>query len=140
MMVVPLPTAMLDLLIAVNIAFALLVLPVSMFVQRPLDFAIFPSLLLVATLSRLALNISATRLVLLDGYAGKVIDAFGHFVIGGSLVVGIIVFAILLVIPFVVVTQCARRGAGVGARLTLHALPRQQKAIDAHPHPRLLAH
>jgi flagellar biosynthesis protein FlhA len=131
MMVVPLPTALLDILIAVNITFALLVLLVSMFVRRPLDFAVFPSLLLVATLFRLALNISATRLVLLDGYAGKVIDAFGHFVIGGSLVVGLVIFLILVVIQFVVITNGAGRVAEVGARFTLDAMPGKQMAIDA---------
>src|SRR5689334_13244435 len=131
MMVVPLPTALLDILIAANITGALLVLLVSMFVSRPLDFAIFPSLLLVATLFRLALNISATRLVLLDGYAGKVIEAFGHFVIGGSLIVGLVIFLILVVIQFVVITNGAGRVAEVGARFTLDAMPGKQMAIDA---------
>ena len=131
MMVVPLPTALLDILIAANITGALLVLLVSMFVRRPLDFAIFPSLLLVATLFRLALNISATRLVLLDGYAGKVIEAFGHFVIGGSLIVGLVIFLILIVIQFVVITNGAGRVAEVGARFTLDAMPGKQMAIDA---------
>ncbi len=131
MMVVPLPPALLDILIAMNITGALLVLLMSMFVQRPLDFAIFPSLLLVATLFRLALNISATRLVLLDGYAGKVIEAFGHFVIGGSLVVGLVVFMILIIVQFVVITSGAGRVAEVGARFTLDAMPGKQMAIDA---------
>src|SRR3712207_1657643 len=96
MLVVPLPAMVLDLLIAANISIALLVLLTAMFIHRPLDFAAFPSVLLVLTLFRLALNVSATRLVLVDGYAGKVIDTFGHFVVGGSLVVGIIVFSILV--------------------------------------------
>ena len=131
MLVVPLPPLVLDMLIAFNISAALLVLLTAMFVHRPLDFSSFPALILVATLFRLALNVSATRLVLLDGYAGKVIDTFGHFVIGGSLVVGIIVFAILIVINFVVVTNGAGRVAEVGARFTLDAMPGKQMAIDA---------
>ncbi|MBA2955762.1 flagellar biosynthesis protein FlhA [Nocardioides sp. MAH-18] len=131
MLVVPLPAAVLDLLIALNITIALLVLMVSMFVHRPLDFSAFPALLLVLTLFRLALNVSATRLVLLDGFAGKVIDTFGHFVVGGSLIVGLIVFAILLVIQFVVITNGAGRVAEVGARFTLDAMPGKQMAIDA---------
>lgn len=131
MMVVPLPTVLLDLLIALNITAALLILLVSMYVRRPLDFSVFPSLLLVATLFRLALNISATRLVLLDGFAGKVIDAFGHFVVGGSLVVGLVIFLILIVIQFLVITKGAERVAEVGARFTLDAMPGKQMAIDA---------
>ncbi len=131
MLVVPLPAVLLDVLIAANITMALLVLLTSMVVHRPLDFSSFPALILVATLFRLALNVSASRLVLLDGYAGKVIDTFGHFVIGGSLVVGIIVFSILVVIQFVVVTNGAGRVAEVGARFTLDAMPGKQMAIDA---------
>ncbi|HET6697797.1 MAG TPA: flagellar biosynthesis protein FlhA, partial [Nocardioidaceae bacterium] len=131
MLVVPLPAMVLDMLIAANITGALLILLTAMFVHRPLDFSAFPALILVATLFRLALNVSATRLVLLDGYAGKVIDTFGHFVIGGSLIVGIIVFAILVVIQFVVVTNGAGRVAEVGARFTLDAMPGKQMAIDA---------
>ncbi len=131
MLVVPLPPVLLDMLIAFNISGALLILLTAMFVHKPLDFSSFPALILVATLFRLALNVSATRLVLLDGYAGKVIDTFGHFVIGGSLIVGIIVFAILVVIQFVVVTNGAGRVAEVGARFTLDAMPGKQMAIDA---------
>jgi flagellar biosynthesis protein FlhA len=131
MMVVPVPTALLDFLIAINITGALLIVLVSMYVQRPLDFSSFPSLLLVATLFRLALNISATRRVLSTGYAGKVINAFGHFVIGGSLIIGLVIFAILLVIQFVVITNGAGRVAEVGARFTLDAMPGKQMAIDA---------
>lgn len=131
MLVVPLPAVVLDMLIALNITGALLILLVAMFVHKPLDFAAFPAVVLVMTLFRLALNVSATRLVLLDGYAGKVIDTFGHFVVGGSLVVGLIVFAILLVIQFVVITKGAERVAEVGARFTLDAMPGKQMAIDA---------
>ena len=131
MMVVPLPTLVLDLFLAANITTALLIVLVSMYVRKPLDFSVFPALLLVATLFRLALNISATRLVLLNGFAGKVIDAFGHFVVGGSLVVGLVIFLILIVIQFVVITKGAERVAEVGARFTLDAMPGKQMAIDA---------
>ena len=131
MMVVPVPAGVLDFLIALNITGALLIVLVSMYVERPLDFSSFPSLLLVATLFRLALNISATRAVLGDGYAGEVINAFGHFVIGGSLVIGLVIFAILLVVQFVVITNGAGRVAEVGARFTLDAMPGKQMAIDA---------
>jgi flagellar biosynthesis protein FlhA len=131
MMVVPLPTFLLDLFIAMNITVALLVLLVSMFVQRPLDFSVFPALLLVMTLFRLALNISATRLVLRDGDAGKVIHAFGDFVVGGSLVIGLVIFLILIIVQMIVVTKGAERVAEVGARFTLDAMPGKQMAIDA---------
>ena len=131
MLVIPLPAFVLDLLIATNITGALLILLTAMYVVRPLDFASFPAILLVMTLFRLALNVSATRLVLVDGYAGKVIDTFGHFVVGGSLIVGLIIFAILLVIQFVVITNGAGRVAEVGARFTLDAMPGKQMAIDA---------
>ncbi|MEO7125125.1 MAG: flagellar biosynthesis protein FlhA [Nakamurella sp.] len=131
MLVVPMPAEVLDFLIAFNIAFAVLVVLVAMYVHRALDFSSFPSLLLVATLLRLALNISATRLVLTNAYAGDVIGAFGHFVIGGSLVIGLVIFAILLVVQFVVITSGAARVAEVGARFTLDAMPGKQMAIDA---------
>src|SRR6266516_2769237 len=131
MMVVPMPAMLLDLLIATNITAALLIVLVAMQVHRPLDFSVFPALLLVATLFRLALNISATRLVLLNGFAGNVIDAFGHFVVGGSLIVGLVIFVILIIIQFVVITKGAERVAEVGARFTLDAMPGKQMAIDA---------
>ncbi|MEX5721426.1 flagellar biosynthesis protein FlhA [Geodermatophilus maliterrae] len=131
MLVVPLPAAVLDMLLGFNITASLLILLVSMQIKRPLDFAVFPSLILIATLFRLALNVSSTRLVLTDGYAGKVIEAFGHFVIGGSLVVGLVIFVILTIIQFVVITNGAGRVAEVGARFTLDAMPGKQMAIDA---------
>ena len=131
MMVVPLPTVLLDMLLAANIAGAVLILLVALYVHRPLDFAVFPSLLLIATLTRLALNVSVTRQVLLHGYAGHVIESFGHFVVGGSLVVGLIIFVILIVIQFAVVTNGAGRVAEVAARFTLDAMPGKQMAIDA---------
>ena len=131
MMVVPLPHVILDLLLALNIALSMLMLLTSMFVQRALDFSVFPSLLLIATMFRLALNVSSTRLVLLEGYAGKVIEAFGNFVIGGSVVVGLVIFLILVIIQFMVITAGAGRVAEVGARFTLDAMPGKQMAIDA---------
>ena len=131
MLVVPMPAALMDLLIGLNLALSLLVLLVAMQIRRPLDFAVFPSLLLILTLFRLALNVSSTRLVLTDGYAGKVIEAFGHIVIAGSLVVGLVIFVILTVVQFVVITNGAGRVAEVGARFTLDAMPGKQMAIDA---------
>ena len=131
MMVVPLPAALLDVLIASNIATSLIVLLVALQVQKPLDFSVFPTIVLVATIFRLALNVSSTRLVLRDGYAGHVIDAFGHIVIGANLVIGLVVFAILIIIQLTVVTNGAARVAEVGARFTLDAMPGKQMAIDA---------
>ena len=131
LLVVPLPATLLDVLIVVNISLSLVVLLTSMYVKRPLDFSVFPSLLLVLTLFRLGLNVASTRLVLRDGYAGEVINAFGHFVVGGSLVIGLVIFLILVVIQFAVITNGAGRVAEVGARFTLDAMPGKQMAIDA---------
>jgi len=131
LLVVPLPAALLDVLIVINITCSLVVLLTAMYVQRPLDFSVFPSLILVLTLFRLGLNVASTRLVLRDGFAGQVIDAFGHFVVGGSLVIGLVIFLILVVIQFAVITNGAGRVAEVGARFTLDAMPGKQMAIDA---------
>ena len=131
LLVVPVPAALLDVLIVCNIVLALVILLTSMFANRPLDFSVFPSLLLVATLFRLGLNVASTRLVLGQGYAGKVIEAFGKVTVGGSLIIGGVVFVILVVIQFVVVTKGAERVAEVGARFTLDAMPGKQMAIDA---------
>jgi flagellar biosynthesis protein FlhA len=131
MMVVPLPHWMLDLLLVVNMGITFSVLLVSAYLMDPLEFSVFPSLLLVVTLFRLALNISATRLILLHANAGSVIGAFGSFVVGGNYVVGIVVFLILVVIQFVVITNGAGRVAEVAARFTLDAMPGKQMAIDA---------
>ena len=131
MMVLPVSPLLLDLLLAANFAFAILVLLGTLLLKDSLEFSVFPSLLLVATLSRLALNVSSTRLILLDGYAGKVIETFGSFVIGSSVVVGLVVFLILVVIQFVVITNGAGRVAEVAARFTLDAMPGKQMAIDA---------
>ncbi|MFO7690528.1 MAG: flagellar biosynthesis protein FlhA, partial [Cryobacterium sp.] len=131
LLIVPIPAVLLDILIIVNIMLALVTLLTTMFVKKPLEFSVFPSLLLVATLFRLGLNVASTRLVLGDGYAGQVIEAFGHVAVGGSIIIGAVIFLILVVIQFVVVTKGAERVAEVGARFTLDAMPGKQMAIDA---------
>ncbi|MTV47813.1 flagellar biosynthesis protein FlhA [Heliobacillus mobilis] len=131
MMIVPLKPIFLDMLLIFNISIAILVLLVTMFIEGALEISIFPTLLLITTLFRLALNVSTTRLVLLDGYAGQVIEKFGTFVLGGSPVVGFIVFLILVIIQFIVITKGAERVAEVAARFTLDAMPGKQMAIDA---------
>jgi len=136
MVILPLPPFLLDLFFTFNIALSLVVLLVTVYALRPLDFAIFPSMLLVATLLRLALNVASTRIVLLEGHtggdaAGKVIEAFGEFVVGGNYAVGLVVFAILVIINFAVVTKGAGRVSEVSARFTLDAMPGKQMAIDA---------
>jgi flagellar biosynthesis protein FlhA len=131
MMVIPLPPMLLDLAITLNISAALAIVVSTLYVQRALDFSAFPSLLLLTTLFRLAINVSVTRLILLHGDAGHVVEAFGNFVVGGNVVVGLVVFLILVVIQFVVVTNGAGRVAEVGARFTLDAMPGKQMAIDA---------
>ena len=136
MMVLPLPPLALDVLFTFNIALSVLVVMAVVNVARPLDFGIFPTVLLLATLLRLALNVASTRVVLLHGHegtgaAGHVIEAFGQFVVGGNYAVGIVVFAILTIINFVVVTKGAGRISEVSARFTLDAMPGKQMAIDA---------
>ncbi|MCR6667377.1 MAG: flagellar biosynthesis protein FlhA [Methyloversatilis sp.] len=136
MMVLPLPTFVLDVFFTFNIAMSVMVMLVALYTTKALDFSVFPSVLLVTTLLRLSLNVASTRVVLLEGHtgpdaAGKVIEAFGHFLVGGNYAVGIIVFIILTVINFVVVTKGAGRIAEVGARFTLDAMPGKQMAIDA---------
>ncbi len=136
MMVLPLPPLMLDMLFTFNIAMAIMVLLVSMNTTHPLEFAVFPTVLLLTTLMRLSLNVASTRVVLLKGHegadaAGKVIESFGHFLVGGNYAVGIVVFIILVVINFMVITKGAGRIAEVGARFTLDAMPGKQMAIDA---------
>lgn len=131
MMILPLPSLVLDLLLAVNISLALLILLLTMSITEPLQLSVFPSLLLVVTLFRLALNVSSTRLILLHGFAGRIIEAFGNFVVGGNYVVGFVIFLILVVIQFVVITKGAERVAEVAARFTLDAMPGKQMSIDA---------
>jgi len=136
MMVLPLPPLALDLLFTFNIAMALMVMIVAAYMVKPLDFSAFPSVILLTTLLRLSLNVASSRVVLLEGHtgpgaAGAVIESFGHFLIGGNFAVGLIVFAIIVVINFIVVTKGAERIAEVGARFTLDAMPGKQMAIDA---------
>ena len=131
MLIIPLPQIMLDLLITVNIAGAVMILLISMYVRGPLEFSAFPSMLLILTLFRLALNVSSTRLILTEADAGNVIRAFGEFVVAGNFVVGLIIFVILALIQFVVITSGAGRVAEVAARFTLDAMPGKQLSIDA---------
>ncbi|MDP3876731.1 MAG: flagellar biosynthesis protein FlhA [Methylobacter sp.] len=136
MLILPLPAFVLDLFFTFNIAFSLIILLVVVYTIKPLEFASFPTVILLATILRLALNVASTRVVLIDGHkggdaAGKVIEAFGAFVIGGNFAVGLVVFAILIIINFMVVTKGAGRIAEVGARFTLDAMPGKQMAIDA---------
>ncbi len=135
-MIIPLPTPMLDMLLALNITLSVLILLLTIYTLRPLDFSVFPSLLLITTLFRLSLNIASTRLILLNGdkgslAAGKIIKSFGAFVVGGNTTVGLVVFMILVVINFVVITKGAGRIAEVAARFTLDAMPGKQMSIDA---------
>ncbi len=127
----PIPARVLDFLLITNFSFALLVLLLTFYMARPLDFSTFPSLLLVATLFRLSLNVSATRLILSQGDAGQVIAAIGNFVVGGNYVIGLIVFIVLIVVQYVVVTNGAQRVAEVAARFTLDSMPGKQMSIDA---------
>ncbi|MCW9048038.1 MAG: flagellar biosynthesis protein FlhA [Gammaproteobacteria bacterium] len=136
MMIIPLPTIALDLFFTLNICLSIVIVLVSIYAQRPLDFVIFPTVILVSTLFRLALNVASTRVVLLEGHtgtgaAGQVIESFGAFVIGGNYAVGLVVFSILVIINFVVVTKGAGRVSEVSARFTLDAMPGKQMAIDA---------
>jgi flagellar biosynthesis protein FlhA len=131
LMIIPLPAVMLDILLATNITLAILLLMVSMYINHPLELTVFPSLLLILTIFRLSLNVASTRLVLGDGYAGEVINAFGSFVVKGNYVVGFTIFIILVIIQFVVIVKGAGRIAEVSARFTLDAMPGKQMAIDA---------
>lgn len=135
-MIVPIPPFVMDILLSFSITFSIIIMLVSMYILRPLEFSVFPSILLVATLARLSINVATTRLILLRGHegsdaAGKVIKSFGHFVIGGNYAVGMIIFVILVVINFVVITKGAGRIAEVAARFTLDAMPGKQMSIDA---------
>lgn len=136
MMVLPLPAFILDLLFTFNIVLSLMILLVAMFTQKTLEFSAFPTVLLFSTLLRLALNIASTRIILMDGHngasaAGRVVEAFGHFLVGGNFAIGIVVFAILIIINFMVITKGAGRIAEVGARFVLDGMPGKQMAIDA---------
>jgi len=135
-MVMPIPPFLLDLLLSFSISFALIILLVSVFMRGPLDFTVFPSLLLIVTLIRLSLNVASTRIILLHGSegtgaAGQVIESFGSFVVGGNFVVGTVIFIILVMINFIVITKGSVRTSEVAARFTLDAIPGKQMSIDA---------
>lgn len=131
LILVPLPTWFMDIALATNISFAIVTMGIALYIGRPLDYAVLPSVLLLATLLRLTLNIAVTRLILATGYAGEVVNAFGNFVAGGNIVVGVIIFIIITVIQFIVVTKGAERIAEVSARFALDAMPGKQMSIDA---------
>src|SRR3984957_12162564 len=131
LMIMPIPPFILDGFLAISIALSLLVLLAILYVKDPAEFTGFPTLLLFITLFRLSLNIASTRLILLDGYAGHIIEAFGNFVVRGNYVVGLVIFLILVLINFIVITKGAGRIAEVAARFTLDAMPGKQMAIDA---------
>lgn len=130
-LIIPLPTFLLDFLLIVNIGLAIMILMITMNISEALEFSIFPSLLLVTTLFRLGLNVSSTRMILRDGYAGEVIQNFGQLITGGSIVIGVVIFLIIVLVQFIVITKGAERVAEVAARFTLDAMPGKQMAIDA---------
>ena len=135
-LILPVPPIMMDVLLAISITFSVLILMTALFIHTPLEFSVFPTVLLIATMLRLALNMASTRLILTGGHegtdaAGYVIQAFGNFVMQGNVVIGIIVFAILVIVNFVVITKGSGRIAEVAARFTLDAMPGKQMAIDA---------
>ncbi|MBF0472958.1 MAG: FHIPEP family type III secretion protein, partial [Nitrospirae bacterium] len=135
-MLIPLPPFVLDLLLSMSIAISVVIMITAVYVKKPLDFSVFPSLLLITTLYRLSLNIASTKLILLHGHegvdsVGNVIKSFGNFVVGGNYAVGLIVFLILVLVNFVVITRGSGRIAEVAARFTLDAMPGKQMAIDA---------
>lgn len=131
MMIIPLPTALVDVLIGISISIAVVLLMVAVYLKEPLDFASFPSVLLITTLFRLALSISTTRLILLQADAGQIVETFGQFVVGGNLIVGLVIFAILTIVNFLVITKGSERVAEVSARFSLDAMPGKQLSIDA---------
>ena len=131
MMIIPLPPMILDIFLSVNIALSVTILLIAIYTTEPLQFSTFPTILLVATLFRLSLNISSTRLILLNAEAGEVIKAFGQFVVGGNYVVGLIIFLILVIIQFVVITKGAERVAEVAARFTLDDMTSKHMSIDS---------
>ena len=130
-MILPVPTVVMDFLLALNISLSLVVILVAFYTLKPLQFAVFPGMLLILTLFRLALNVSTTRLILSEGDAGSIIATFGGFIVQGNYVIGIIIFTVLVIINFIVITKGASRIAEVGARFTLDAMPGKQMSIDA---------
>ncbi|MDD3839692.1 MAG: flagellar biosynthesis protein FlhA [Clostridia bacterium] len=131
LIIIPLNSVIMDILITFNMSIALMILLLTLYIKEPLEFSVFPSLLLITTLFRLALNISSTRLILRDGFAGGVIETFGSFVIGDNIIVGFVIFLIIIIVQFIVITKGAERVAEVAARFTLDAMPGKQMAIDA---------
>ena len=131
MLIIPLPTWLLSFLLLINISLALSVLLISMNIKEPLEFSVFPTLLLLLTLFRLGLNVSTTRAILTKGDAGGVVETFGSFVVGGNILVGLVVFIILVIINFIVITKGSERVSEVAARFTLDAMPGKQMSIDA---------
>ena len=131
LMVLPVPAGLLDILLTFNITFALIIVLVSVYIKEPLEFSVLPSLLLIVTMIRLALNVASTRLILSEAYAGEVIASFGGFVVKGNFVIGLVIFLIIVVIQFIVITKGAGRIAEVAARFTLDAMPGKQMSIDA---------
>ncbi|WP_108651904.1 EscV/YscV/HrcV family type III secretion system export apparatus protein [Dongshaea marina] len=130
MMILPLPTALVDLLIAINLTFSIILLMIAVYIREPLEFSVFPSVLLITTLFRLSLTISTSRLILLQHDAGEIVYTFGNFVVGGNLVVGMIIFAIITIVQFIVITKGSERVAEVGARFSLDGMPGKQMSID----------
>lgn len=130
-MIIPIPTEMMDVFLALNVSLSLIVLLVAFYTLKPLEFAVFPGMLLILTLFRLALNVGTTRLILAEGYAGSIIESFGGFIVQGNFVIGIIIFSVLVIINFVVITKGSTRIAEVAARFTLDAMPGKQMSIDA---------
>src|SRR3546814_283937 len=142
-LILPMPSWLLDVSLALSITFSVLILMTAMFIRQPLEFSSFPTILLIATMMRLSLNMASTRLILSHGHegpdaAGAVIEAFGNFVMGGNFVIGIIVFAILVIVNFIVITKGSGRIAEVAARFSLDAMPGKQRAIDADLSARLI--
>ena len=131
MIIIPMPEFLVDIMLSMNISLSLLILLIAMFNREALDFSVFPSLLLITTIFRIALNITTTRYILLKGDAGDVIKAFGNFVMGGNAIVGFIVFIIIMIVNFMVITKGSERVSEVAARFTLDAMPGKQMAIDA---------
>ena len=131
MLIIPLPQTLLDILIAINITLSLLLFLSSIFMKEVLSLSTFPAILLITALFRLALSISTTRAILVDGYAGEIIETFGNFVISGNLIVGVIVFCIITIVQFIVITKGSERVAEVSARFSLDGLPGKQMSIDA---------
>ena len=132
LIIIPLPTALLDFMFILQLGVSLVILLITMYVKRALDFSVFPTLLLVTTILRLALNISSTRSILTNsGYAGEVVQTFGEFVIRGDIVVGLVIFLIVVLVQFLVITKGSERVAEVSARFTLDAMPGKQMSIDA---------